>query len=337
MEKYCVYALLNPLQDGKIFYIGKATWHIQDGFKHRYYGHIASTRNGKYSKVNNKIRKILRHGLVVGHVVLSQWEQEEDALAEERQMIAAIGLSKLTNIIEGGRGYCLPEATKNKISKANKGRKYSKEIRKRMSERMMGHISPMKGKKHTEAAKRKMAIASSILHKGRKHSSEHCMAIAIANTGKKVSAETKQKLSLINTGKKLNEITKQKISEANKGRVVSEETKRKISIANTGKKRTEEFCKQISERVKKYRPTPETKIKIGLASRGNHYALGHKHTPETLAKISDASKKLWERRKKENWRFPENLNKMRLIRKIISRTRRKLITASIGSNYADTA
>jgi len=130
MGRFCVYALLDPRQGNKIFYIGKGTWRDGKTFKERYYEHIAFAKNNGEGPTYNKIRKIVRLGFKVGFVVLSQWKQEDDAYSEERRIITEIGLSNLTNQTEGGwgcHGHEMSAETKQKISIANQGRKQSPE------------------------------------------------------------------------------------------------------------------------------------------------------------------------------------------------------------------
>ena len=108
----------------------------------------------------------------------------------------------------------------------------SKEIRKKIS-------LANKGKKRSEEMIRKMKIYNSGKNNGM--------------YGKKHSEKTKQKLSKLNKGKKLSEETKEKLRfYAGKnhymyGKKLSEETKEKIRLGNLGKKHTEEMIKYLSK------------------------------------------------------------------------------------------
>lgn len=106
-----------------------------------------------------------------------------------------------------------------------------------------GKPNVMKGKHHSEEAKRNMSEAHKgkpSVNKGKKfgpHSEETKRKISEANKGKNLSEETKKRLSDARKGKKFSEEWKRNLSESHKGQVVSEETRKKISEANTGKKR----------------------------------------------------------------------------------------------------
>ena len=80
---------------------------------------------------------------------------------------------------------------------------------------------------------------------------------AESNIGIIVSPETRERLRISLLGKRM-----------------PEEVKEKIRIANTGKKRTD-----------------ETRAKMSMALRGNTRAKGHKHSPETRAKLSVIGRK----------------------------------------------
>jgi len=59
-------------------------------------------------------------------------------------------------------GKCLSEIHRNRISKANKGRKFPKEFGEKISKRMKGKDNPMFGKHHSKETKRRISEA----HKG---------------------------------------------------------------------------------------------------------------------------------------------------------------------------
>jgi hypothetical protein len=99
------------------------------------------------------------------------------------------------------------EATRKKISEAQKGKVHSEATRKKMSEAKKGFVPWNKGKKTGYSP---------------------CL-------GKVHSEEVRRKISEGNKGKVHSEASRKKISEAKKGKVVSEATKKKISEANKGK------------------------------------------------------------------------------------------------------
>ena len=74
----------------------------------------------------------------------------------------------------------------------HKGKKVSKETRKKMSEAHMGRIPWDKGKKFSQEYKQKISEAL----KGKKHSEEHKQKLSLAHFGKKHSEETRKKMSL---------------------------------------------------------------------------------------------------------------------------------------------
>lgn len=100
------------------------------------------------------------------------------------------------------KGIKKSESHKSNIGKALKGRTFSEETRRKISEK-----AKLRGK-HTE---------------------EHKQKISESNRGRKDSLETCKKRALSLTGKKHSEETKRKISESHKGKSLSEDHKRKIS------------------------------------------------------------------------------------------------------------
>ncbi len=103
------------------------------------------------------------------------------------------------------------------VSESHKGKKYTEETKRKMSESLKGNRNA-KGFKHTEEAKRKIGEASKV-----------------RETGKTRSEESKRKMSESHKGKKLTEEHKRKIGEKSKGRKHTEEAKRKMR--ETHKKR----------------------------------------------------------------------------------------------------
>ncbi len=132
------------------------------------------------------------------------------------------------------KGFKHTQKTKNKISKATKGKNnpmygthfiVSEETKKKISKTSKGKIIPEKTRKK---------ISNSL--KGRILTKEWRHKLSIANLGKTMSEKTKRKISKTSKGKIISEETKIKMSLASKGKPKSEETKRKISIAKKGKK-----------------------------------------------------------------------------------------------------
>ena len=194
----------------------------------------------------------MRLGFEVGYTILSQWEQERDALAEEKKMIAEIGLANLTNQKEGGegggRGNKLSEETKKKIGLGNKGKIRSEETKKKLSLSRKGRII-------TEETKRKLSEATRVYWQkvekqdrglrfwskeqtkaisrggrlGYRHTEEVKRKISVTSKNRRLTEEQKAHLRRINLGKTINEATRKKLSVALQGRIVSDETRKKLS------------------------------------------------------------------------------------------------------------
>lgn len=129
------------------------------------------------------------------------------------------------NMADGGVShFTMSDEIKMKCSKIRK--KYLQEhpeIREKISK-------ANKGRKHTEEFKRKI----SEMNKGRKMSAEAIEKISKVNKGRKLSEETKEKMRQANLGKHLSEETKRKISESNKGKKMSKESIEKMKKNNKG-------------------------------------------------------------------------------------------------------
>lgn len=131
---------------------------------------------------------------------------EKTFIAFEREKV---GRENCYNITDGGGGGSL------------KGRHFSEEHKRKISEANKGQVPWLKGKHMSDESRRKM----SEVKKGDRN----------PMYGKHLSEETRKKLSEVHKGHSTSEETKRKIGEANKGHIVSSETKRKISEAKKGK------------------------------------------------------------------------------------------------------
>lgn len=110
----------------------------------------------------------------------------------------------------------------------------------------------------------------------------------------KMSLESRKKMSMAKTGKKLSDEHKRKISIGNKGKVVSEETKAKISNKNMWKRRTDVTKEIISRISKSRRATAETRIKMSDAHKWDKCHLWRWWiTPENEQIRHSISYKLW--------------------------------------------
>lgn len=123
---------------------------------------------------------------------------------------------------------------------------HSDETKKKMSESRKGRIGPMKGKIHSEEAKRKIGRSgedNAFFGKFHKEETKQKQSEVMKGRlvgelnpffGKKHSKEVQDKISAQNMGRKHSEEAKRKIGEASRIRIrkpLSEETKRKISEA----------------------------------------------------------------------------------------------------------
>lgn len=145
--------------------------------------------------------------------------------------------------------------------------------------------APMQGLHHTEDEVRRMSERqkgkTGALNPmfGRHHSEETRALMSMARKGKRKSEEHKRKIGAAQTGELNHMFGKHP---ANFGKPMSEGQKLKLSLAMKGKP---------SNRLGK-RCTEETRLKISLArkgkSKGNTYALGHKHTEETRERMRAA-------------------------------------------------
>lgn len=99
--------------------------------------------------------------------------------------------------------------------------------------------------------------------------------------GVRKTEETKQKIREKAMGRKHTEATKKKLSQSHKGYVMPERQKAAISSSLTGHKRSEVERQALRDRVW----TPEMREKARLAQ------LGKKHSPEALAKLTEANQR----------------------------------------------
>lgn len=213
--EYYTYAYLR--EDGTPYYIGKGK------------GERIYSGNGKPCAVPKNKSQI---------IFLKQNLTEKQAYIHEIYMISIFGridngtgiLRNKSNGGEGKSGYIHTEESKNKISKALKGKNHplygispSKEIREKMSNSLKGRII-------SSECREKMSKS----HIGRPGT--------YGFKGKTHTKETKEKLRQINLGRRHSEETRRKMSESKKGKnhyqygkFLSEETKQKLREINIGK------------------------------------------------------------------------------------------------------
>lgn len=254
-----IYGLYDP-RNGLLRYIGKT-----NNLKVRHSAH--STEKGENHK-HNWVKALSRLGLRPELRVLETIENSNDEDWQERERLwIASSLANgdaLTNLHSGGRGgFTMRDETKEKIRAKAIGRKLSHDAIEKMKATKRERMTP-------EVRRR----------------------LGDAQRGKKQSAETIRKRS-----------------EAMKGRTVSEETRRKISESNKLAKPR----KPKPPRIPKVRApiSEETRAKMRNAALNRTYTpegmaalranakdqTGRKRSPETCAKISEAKRQGWERKK----------------------------------------
>lgn len=173
MSKYYVYQLRLETSETP-FYIGK-------GKGDRAWKHFRPCNLRTHSHKNHTILKAKKDGVRVVVEIIHQNLTESESFDLEMKEIAKhgradVGTGYLTNNTDGGEGtsgHVMTTEHKNKISRANKGKKRTPETRAKMSASF----------------------------KGRKLSAEHVEMIQLRNTGRKASKETKAKMSAARIGK----------------------------------------------------------------------------------------------------------------------------------------
>ena len=105
------------------------------------------------------------------------------------------------NIEPGGnKNKHLAEETRKKIGDANRGRVFSEEVRRKMSESRIGENNGMYGKRHSDEARKKISDARKG-KPGRPCTEYQKERAREANLGKEVSQETRDKISAANIGR----------------------------------------------------------------------------------------------------------------------------------------
>lgn len=224
-----IYLIRNKVNNK--MYVGQAI-DIEDRWK----GHIIALRNNKHS--NNHLQKSwnkygednFKFKILKECHIDDLNDNEEYFIGYYSSNNKKYGYNKTIGG-DGGNTFSFrteesKNITRNKLSKINKGKKFSEEHKQKLSITLK-NIGAGKwniGKKRSEEAKRKYSKAK---------------------IGKKNSMYGKEPW---NKGKNLSEETKQKISEAHKGKKHSEETKRKMS---------ENHPNMSGEKHPRYKRTPE--------------------------------------------------------------------------------
>ena len=143
------------------------------------------------------------------------------------------------------------EETKEKISKANLGKKRSKESKEKMSKAKSGKNHPLYGKTGEDSHRY-----------GKKLSKEHIEKIRQSHLGKNLSKETREKISKANSNP--SEETREKISKANSGENNGMYGKTGEKNPFYGKKHSEETREKI--RQASSNPSKETREKMSIGT-----------------------------------------------------------------------
>jgi hypothetical protein len=262
-----IYKATNKI-NGKC-YVGQTTRELKVRKRH----HLNSKEDGNY--FHNALYKYGPENFQ--WEVLCECESKEELNEMEFHYIKQYNSSWKEsgyNLTEGGEGNPMDNPdTRKKISIANSKRIIKQSTKDKMSKANKGKNNPNYGKKskgclgykHTEEAKRKISEAN----KGKtpwckgltKETDKRLKNMSLLSKGKYISEETKRKISESRMGKytgennsfygkKHTEETKRKISESKMGKYHTEETKRKISEKLSGKNNPN-YGKHFSEETRK--------------------------------------------------------------------------------------
>ncbi len=284
-KKFYVYALIDPRKGKKssVFYVGKGTW-IKRGSRERNQAHLREAIKGNHynTYLQNKIKKIVKAGLVYGVDFLFSTDNEDECLAKEVFYIAFFDRNTLCNLTDGGEGtsgHVASKETRAKISEAAKIRVLSEETRAKISASTTGEKNPFFGKKHSEESKSKNSAA----HKGRpshfkgKHHPEETME----KMRKPRSKEFGEKMRV--AAKNRSPETKAKMSAAARDR--SPEHRAKLSAA--ARNMSPEHRAKLSAAAKSRKPlTEESRRKMSenrTGEKGHFY--GKHHSEGTKSKL----------------------------------------------------
>lgn len=311
-----IYAIQNTLTGMR--YVGQAV-----GIKKRFSKHFCDLRGGRHHCPHLQ-RSFLKYGESVFIRVILEICSKDNLTQREQYWMDFYREKGIYNAAPFAGGSCLgvknsPETCEKKAA-ALRGRKRSQEECERIS-------AGMKGKKRgprkpfSLETRAKMAAAK----RGKTLSPEHKAKIILSlignshTLGRKLSADHKAKIKVASTGRAKSAEERRKISEALTGHTVSNEAREKISISGIGRKHTEEAKKKIGQASKaRYESglvvrqsngefasapregctlTEEQKAKVSASLVGNKRRLGTVTSPETRAKLSEATKRYWETKK----------------------------------------
>jgi hypothetical protein len=185
-----------------------------------------NAKNNSVTQKNTSIVEFLSQFSQSGSIVTYSFKQSKESIERIKKSQA----SRILREKELGIVRPCSEETREKIRRANLGKKSSEETRRKISAKSRERV-------HSEETKRKMSTA----HKG-----------------KIVSAETREKISASNQARKaagyvprpLTDEEREKIGAAHRGKVVSEETRAKLRAFNLGRKKGIPKSPETIERMK---------------------------------------------------------------------------------------
>lgn len=281
MSDLLIYKVINKVNN-KV-YVGQTTRSLEE----RKIQHLSNADRGCNFIFHRAIRK---HGEDnFDWVVLEKCSNIDKLNKREEQWIKKLNTISPNgyNLRSGGENSSVHIGTKNKMSKAHIGKKFSKDHRKNLS-------LSLRGKKKSDETKRKISEAK----KGKTRSEEVKRKLSESREGEKNhfwgkthSEETKMKISKANTGKKHSEESKTRMFEAMRGK----------NNPFYGKKHTEESLKKMSEsktgmfkgcKNSMYGKTGSESPMYGRTGV-KHPMYGKNHSEETKKRISKALTKRW--------------------------------------------
>lgn len=205
-----IYTLEDPV-DGMIRYIGKADYPVSRLAKHVYESNKMASHKDRW------IQSVLKAGRrplckILEAVPVSEWASAEVYWISQ---LRAWGFD-LVNGTHGGDGVFHTAEVREKIRKANIGKRHSEASRELMRQNNLGKkLSAESKEKMSAKLKGKIPWCT-----GKKLSPEHVEKIRIGNIGKKKpqSREVIEQRRIAKTGTKLSESHKENISKAQKKR-----------------------------------------------------------------------------------------------------------------------